>query len=74
MNRGVEGLIRNFSKNPQEISIERRAPTVDTTEQDHYEVRNRSKIEVLCRRLLDPETRPRGIVFCNTKADGRRRH
>ena len=66
MNRGVEGLIRNFSKNPQEISIERRALTVDTIEQNYYEVRNRSKIEVLCR-LLDLETRPRGIVFCNTK-------
>jgi ATP-dependent RNA helicase DeaD len=29
-------------------------------------VRNRSKIEVMCR-LLDLETKPRGIVFCNTK-------
>ena len=66
MNRDVEGLIRNFSKNPQEISIERRALTVDTIEQNYYEVRNRSKIEVLCR-LLDLETKPRGIVFCNTK-------
>ena len=66
MNRGVEGLIRNFSKNPQEISIERRALTVDAIEQNYYEVRNRSKIEVLCR-LLDLETKPRGIVFCNTK-------
>jgi ATP-dependent RNA helicase DeaD len=66
MNRGVEGLIRSFSKNPQEISIERKALTVDTIEQTYYEVRNRSKIEVLCR-LLDLETKPRGIVFCNTK-------
>jgi ATP-dependent RNA helicase DeaD len=66
MNRGVEGLIRTFSKNPQEISIERKALTVDTIEQTYYEVRNRSKIEVLCR-LLDLELNPRGIVFCNTK-------
>ena len=66
MNCGVEGLIRNFSKNPQEISIERKALTVDTIEQTYYEVRNRSKIEVLCR-LLDLEINPRGIVFCNTK-------
>ncbi len=66
MNRGVEGLIRTFSKNPQEISIERKALTVDTIEQTYYEVRNRSKIEVLCR-LLDLEINPRGIVFCNTK-------
>ena len=66
MNRGVEGLIRTFSKNPKEISIERKALTVDTIEQTYYEVRNRSKVEVLCR-LLDLETNPRGIVFCNTK-------
>ena len=66
MNRGVEGLIRTFCKNPQKISIERKALTVDTIEQNYYEVRNRSKIEVLCR-LLDLEINPRGIVFCNTK-------
>jgi ATP-dependent RNA helicase DeaD len=66
MNRGVEGLIRKFSRGAQQISIERKALTVDTIEQTYYEVRNRSKIEVLCR-ILDLETKPRGIVFCNTK-------
>jgi len=66
MNRGVEGLIRKFSRDAQQISIERKALTVDTIEQTYYEVRNRSKIEVLCR-ILDLETKPRGIVFCNTK-------
>lgn len=66
MNKGVEGLIRAFSRNAREISIERKALTVDTIDQEYYEVRNRSKIEVMCR-LLDLETKPRGIVFCNTK-------
>jgi ATP-dependent RNA helicase DeaD len=66
MNRGVEGLIRTFSNSAQQISIERKSLTVDTIEQTYYEVRNRSKVEVLCR-LLDMETKPRGIVFCNTK-------
>ena len=66
MNRGVEGLIRKFSRNAEQISIERKSLTVDTIEQTYYEVRNRSKIEVMCR-LLDLETKPRGIVFCNTK-------
>jgi len=66
MNRGVEGLIKTFSHNARQISIERKALTVDTIEQTYYEVRNRSKIEVLCR-ILDLETNPRGIVFCNTK-------
>ncbi len=66
MNRGVEGLIKRFSRNAKQISIERKALTVDTIEQTYYEVRNRSKVEVLCR-LLDLETKPRGVVFCNTK-------
>lgn len=66
MNRGVEGLIRKFSRHAEQISIESKSLTVDTIEQTYYEVRNRSKIEVMCR-LLDLETKPRGIVFCNTK-------
>ena len=66
MNRGVRSLISAYSKQAEQVSIERRALTVDTIEQTYYEVRNRSKIEVLCR-ILDMETRPRGIVFCNTK-------
>lgn len=66
MNKGVQGLIKTFSKNAEQIAIERKSLTVDTIEQTYYEVRNRSKVEVLCR-LLDLETNPRGIVFCNTK-------
>ncbi len=66
MNKGVEGLIKAFSREAEQISIDRKALTVDTIDQSYYEVRNRSKIEVLCR-LLDLETKPRGIVFCNTK-------
>lgn len=66
MNKDVQTLIRTFSKDPEQIAIERKSLTVDTIEQTYYEVRNRSKIEVLCR-LLDLETNPRGIVFCNTK-------
>lgn len=66
MNKSVQGLIRAFSREAVELSIERRALTVDTIDQEYYEVRNRSKIEVMCR-LLDLETKPRGIVFCNTK-------
>ncbi len=66
MNREVNSLIRAYSNQAEQVSIERKALTVDTIEQTYYEVRNRSKIEVLCR-ILDMEIRPRGIVFCNTK-------
>jgi ATP-dependent RNA helicase DeaD len=66
MNKGVGGLIKAFSRDAQPITIERKALTVDTIEQSYYEVRNRSKMEAMCR-LLDLERAPRGIVFCNTK-------
>ncbi|MEC9228406.1 MAG: DEAD/DEAH box helicase, partial [Verrucomicrobiota bacterium] len=66
MNKGVSRLIKAFSNDAQKISIERKSLTVDTIEQTYYEVRNRSKVEVMCR-LLDLEKNPRGIVFCNTK-------
>lgn len=66
MNRSVEKLIRTYSRDAEQITIERKSLTVDTIEQMYYEVRNRSKTEVMCR-LLDMATKPRGIVFCNTK-------
>jgi len=66
MNRGVEGLIKRFGKNAQMLQIERKALTVESIEQRHYEVRERSKVEVLSR-LLDLEDPRLAIVFCNTK-------
>jgi ATP-dependent RNA helicase DeaD len=66
MNRDVEKLIRKFSNNPEILEIRQKTITVERIEQVYYEVRNRSKIEVLSR-LLDLHTTRRGIVFCNTK-------
>jgi len=66
MNKQVQGLIRAFSRDAAQVQIEQKALTVDTVAQEYYEVRNRSKIEVMSR-LLDLQPRPRGIVFCNTK-------
>ncbi len=66
MNRAVETLIKRFGKNPQTLQIERKTLTVESIEQRHYEVRERSKVEVLCR-ILDLEDPRLAIVFCNTK-------
>ena len=66
MNKNVNGLIEKFSNNPETIKVKEKSLTVDTIEQTYYEVRNRSKVEVLSR-LLDMETDPKGIIFCNTK-------
>ena len=66
MNKSVRSLIKAFSPDAQTIQIEKRTLTVESIEQMYYEVRNRSKIEVLSR-LLDMEVEPKGIIFCNTK-------
>jgi ATP-dependent RNA helicase DeaD len=66
MNRAVEGLINRFGNNPETISIKRKSLTVDSVSQRYYEVRGRSKIEVLSR-ILDIEQPKLAIIFCNTK-------
>lgn len=66
MNREVERLIGRFGNNPQHIRVKSKELTVSTIEQSYYEVRSRSKIEVLSR-LLDTGEPRLGVVFCNTK-------
>jgi len=66
MNRGVEKLISEFGNNPKHIKVQKKELTVSTIDQSYYEVRSRSKIEVLTR-LLDLETTRLAVVFCNTK-------
>ena len=66
MNREVERLIHEFGKNPKHIRVQNKQLTVSTIDQSYYEVRSRSKIEVLSR-LLDSESTRLAVVFCNTK-------
>ncbi|MEO0414695.1 MAG: DEAD/DEAH box helicase [Verrucomicrobiota bacterium] len=66
MNGRVEGLINKFGNEPLTIEIERKQMTVEAIEQACYEVRNRSKIEVISR-LVDIEQPKLAMVFCNTK-------
>lgn len=66
MNKHVEKLIHRFGNSPEEISVEAKTKTVDSIDQSYYEVRNRSKIEVLSR-LLDIEPPRLAVIFCNTK-------
>ena len=66
MNRGVEGLIKKFGNDPQTVSIKRKTLTVEAIEQRYYEVRHRSKLEVLSR-IIDLEQPRLALVFCNTK-------
>ena len=66
MNRQVEGLIRNFGNDPKVLQVEKKTLTVESVDQCGYEVRERSKVEVLSR-LLDMDPPRLAIVFCNTK-------
>jgi ATP-dependent RNA helicase DeaD len=66
MNPGVSRLIKSFGKNPQIVEIEQKARTVSTVDQSYFEVRQRSKVEVLSR-ILDMNPPRLGIIFCNTK-------
>ncbi len=66
MNRAVSGLIRKFGNDPRTIEIERKTLTVEAIEQVSYEVRNRSRVEVLSR-ILDMDEPRLAIVFCNTR-------
>ena len=66
MNKRVSHLIGEFGRDPMRIEIERKALTVDAIDQSCYEVRQRSKVEVLSR-LLDLDPPRLAVVFCNTK-------
>lgn len=66
MNPQVEKLTRRYSTDAETIEVERKALTVDSIDQCYYEVRRRSKLEVLSR-LLDMDPPRLGIVFCSTK-------
>ncbi len=66
MNAGVSRFIKKFGNDPLVVEIEQKAKTVSTVEQAYYEVRQRSKVEVLSR-ILDMNPPRLGIIFCNTK-------
>ncbi len=66
MNPGVSRLIRSFAKEPEVIEIKQKSRTVSTVDQSYFEVRQRSKVEVLSR-ILDMNPPRLALVFCNTK-------
>ncbi len=66
MNRAVSTLIERFGREPRTIQVEQKSKTVSSIDQCCYEVRQRSKVEVLSR-LLDMDEARLSIVFCNTK-------
>jgi len=66
MSRTIQDLIKTFTKNPVQVTIEAQALTMPAIEQVYYEVDRRSKLDVLCR-LIDLQDITFGIIFCATK-------
>jgi ATP-dependent RNA helicase DeaD len=66
MNPAVERLIQRFGNEPETIQIERKALTVESIEQVCFEVRQRSRIELVSR-IIDLEQPKLAMIFCNTK-------
>lgn len=59
-------ITKRFQKDPVFVKITRRELTVPQIEQTYIEVRERDKLEALCR-MLDINNPELAIVFCNTK-------
>jgi ATP-dependent RNA helicase DeaD len=66
MPRPIQDLIRTFTKNPVNVTIETQALTMPDIEQVYYEVDRRSKLDVLCR-LIDLYDIKFSLIFCATK-------
>jgi ATP-dependent RNA helicase DeaD len=64
--RPIQELIKTFTKNPVNVTIEAAALTMPAIDQVYYEVDRRSKLDVLCR-LIDLQDITFGIIFCATK-------
>ncbi|HJK00935.1 MAG TPA: DEAD/DEAH box helicase [Methanocorpusculum sp.] len=59
-------ITHKFQNKPQFVKITRRELTVPQIEQTYIEVRERDKLEALCR-LLDMNNPDLALIFCNTK-------
>ena len=66
MPRPIADLIKTFTRNPVNVTIETQAQTLPDIEQVYYEVDRRWKLDVLCR-LIDLQDIKFGIIFCATK-------
>lgn len=62
----IRDIARNYQKDAKIIKVIKKELTVPKIEQYYYEVRTKSRSEVLCR-LLDIYSPKLSLVFCNTK-------
>lgn len=66
MPKGILEISNLYMNNPEHVVTLQKEVTINTIEQYYIEVRESSKLELLCR-LIDAKNIKIGIVFCNTK-------
>ena len=59
-------IARNFQKEPEIVKVVKKELTVPKVTQYYYEVKPKTKVEVMCR-LLDMYAPKLSVAFCNTK-------
>ena len=62
----IQNIARQFQKEPVTVKVVKKELTVPKVTQYYYEVKPKTKVEVMCR-LLDMYAPSLSIAFCNTK-------
>ena len=62
----IAEIAKKFQKDPEIVTVVKKELTVPKVTQYYYEVKPKTKVEVMCR-LLDMYDPKLSIVFCNTK-------
>jgi len=62
----IAKIARNFQKDPVTVKVVKKELTVPKVTQYYYEVKPKTKVEVMCR-LLDMYAPKLSVAFCNTK-------
>ena len=62
----IAKIANNFQNNPVTVKVVKKELTVPKVTQYYYEVKPKTKVEVMCR-LLDMYAPKLSVVFCNTK-------
>ena len=62
----IQKIAESFQKDPQVIGVVKKELTVPKVTQYYYEVKPKTKVEVMCR-LLDLYAPKLSVAFCNTK-------
>jgi len=66
MPKPILKISKSFQKKPEFVSINPGQLTVPSIEQKYLEIREKDKLEVLCR-LIDINSADLSMIFCNTK-------